>query len=149
MATRRLMPPVYFLVALVTMVVLNAFLPIVQVIESQTRFAGVLLILFGGWLAATGSRLFDKHNTTVRPFEESTALIKEGPYRFSRNPMYLGMVVLLVGVATILGTLTPIIVIPVFMWVITMRFIVHEEKALEQQFGREYTDYQKSVRRWL
>ena len=149
MATRPIMPPVYFLATLVTMVVVNAFFPVVQIIQSRTRFGAVLLIVFGGWLAAAGSKLFDKHQTTVRPFEESTALVKDGPYQYSRNPMYLGMVVLLVGVATILGTLTPFLIIPLFVWVITARFIVHEEEALERRFGQEYHNYRATVRRWL
>jgi len=63
--------------------------------------------------------------------------------------MYLGMVIFLVGVATMFGTITPILIIPVFIWVIAARFIVHEEKALEKQFAQEYIDYCKSVRRWF
>ena len=92
---------------------------------------------------------FHKHKTPIKPFGEPSALVLEGPFRYSRNPMYLAMVVILVGIAVSIGTVTPLVVIPVFAWLITRRFIVKEEEAMERRFGAEYLDYKRKVRRWL
>ncbi len=93
--------------------------------------------------------LFKRKNTTVKPFEKSSALILEGPFRFSRHPMYLGMVIALLGVAIILGSLITFLVPIAFFVSMQIVFIRHEEKALEQTFGQEYLDYKNRVRSWL
>jgi len=100
-------------------------------------------------LAASGVISFNKAGTAIRPFESSTFLVTDGLYRYTRNPMYLGMVILLIGVATYLGSLTPYIVIPVFFLIIQQCFIKHEEPFLENIFGQEYLDYKDKVRRWF
>lgn len=100
-------------------------------------------------LAASGLISFKKAGTAIKPFEASTTLVKDGLYQYTRNPMYLGMVILLIGVASYLGSLTPYAVIPVFFLVIQECFIKHEEPFLENIFGQEYLDYKNNVRRWL
>ncbi|MEE8233425.1 MAG: isoprenylcysteine carboxylmethyltransferase family protein, partial [Gammaproteobacteria bacterium] len=92
---------------------------------------------------------FKKSGTAIRPFETSTVLVKGGPYRFTRNPMYLGMVLILIGMAIYLGSLTPWFVIPVFFLIIQEWFIKYEEPFLENTFGKEYQDYKTKVRRWI
>jgi len=76
-------------------------------------------------------------------------LVQDGPYRFSRHPMYLGMAVLLIGVWLLLGTLTPAVVVPAFVCIMELRFIRAEEASMEQTFGADYRDYRKKVRRWI
>ena len=93
--------------------------------------------------------LFRRRGTAIKPFQESSALVTDGVYRFTRNPMYLGMVIGLTGVACMLGTVTPLLVIPIFIWVIRTRFIRVEEGMLAERFGDEYVQYQARVRRWL
>ncbi|MBI4521397.1 MAG: isoprenylcysteine carboxylmethyltransferase family protein, partial [Gemmatimonadetes bacterium] len=95
------------------------------------------------------SKHFDRLNTTVKPFEEPRELTTAGLFGFTRNPMYLGGVVLLAGLAIFLGSLSPWPVIPVFMWVIARRFISAEEEILERRFGERYLEYKARVRRWL
>ena len=87
--------------------------------------------------------------TGIVPFDPATALVTGGLYRYTRNPMYLGMVLLLVGVAIALGSLGAWLPIPVFVWIIQARFIVGEERFLEQTFGESYVAYKRGVRRWL
>ncbi|MCK4575396.1 isoprenylcysteine carboxylmethyltransferase family protein, partial [candidate division WOR-3 bacterium] len=103
----------------------------------------------GIWLNMWADGLFKRKNTTVKPFEKSSILILEGPFRFSRHPMYLGMVVGLLGVAIILGSLIAFLVPIAFLITMHIVFIRHEEKALEQTFGQEHWDYKKRVRCWL
>jgi protein-S-isoprenylcysteine O-methyltransferase Ste14 len=70
-------------------------------------------------------------------------------YRVSRNPMYLGMVVVLLGIAVLFGNISPFISIPIFVWLIQKNFIRLEEAALEKTFGDEYREFKNVVRRWL
>jgi protein-S-isoprenylcysteine O-methyltransferase Ste14 len=92
---------------------------------------------------------FRRRGTPLKPFTPSTALVVDGPYRFTRNPMYLGLATTLVGVALALEALTPFIVVPVFVAIITMQFIVPEEAMLTDRFGDDYGDFRRRVRRWL
>jgi hypothetical protein len=75
--------------------------------------------------------LFRRAGTNIRPFMPSTALVVAGPYKLTRNPMYLGMAGVLLGAAVLMGSLTPFVVIPAFMALISERFIVPEEAKLE------------------
>ena len=146
---RRVIPPVYFLVALLLMVGLHLAVPIVQVIQVPYRYGGLVFVLGGILLVLWGARLFGQAGTTIKPFQESSALVVRGPYRLTRNPMYVGMVGVLVGIGVLLGSLSPIIIIPPFVALIDLRFIRSEEAALERTFGAEYVDYKARVRRWL
>ena len=83
------------------------------------------------------------------PFERATALVTSGSFRFTRNPMYHGMALLLFGVAVLLGSAGALLPIPVFVWIIQMRFIRGEERFLEGLFGKDYVVYKSRVRRWI
>lgn len=146
---RKVFPPTYLLLLLVVMIVLHIFIPISYWLDLPWRFAGLPLIIAAVALAVSGSQLFQRHGTTIRPFEESKALVTQGPYRFSRNPMYLSMLIVLIGVALMLGSLSALVVPPIFIWLITTRFIQKEEAMLERRFGDRYLNYKKRVRRWI
>ena len=147
--SRLLVPPVYFLVALLLMVFFHRVVPWVRVLEAPYRYAGIVLAALALGLGAWAAVLFRRAGTDVRPFMPSTALVVAGPYRLTRNPMYLGMAGILLGAAIFMGSLTPFVVIPAFMALITERFILPEEAKLEAAFGRDYLDSKARVRRWL
>jgi protein-S-isoprenylcysteine O-methyltransferase Ste14 len=147
--SRFLVPPVYFLVALLLMVFFHRVAPWAQILEAPYRYAGIVLAALALGLGAWAAVLFRRVGTDIRPFMPSTALVVAGPYKLTRNPMYLGMAGILLGAAVLMGSLTPLIVIPGFMALIAERFIVPEEAKLEAAFGREYLDYKARVRRWL
>ena len=94
---------------------------------------------------------FFKNKTTVNPFkpEKSKVLVVAGVYRYSRNPMYLGMALILTGVAFLLANLSAFIVLPFFIILMNYLQIKPEEKILEKRFGQSYLEYKKSVRRWI
>lgn len=144
-----ILPPFYLLGGLAAMLVLHFFLPGLRVIPMPWAMAGTFLMVAGLALTITGAQTFHRVETPVRPFEESTTLVTHGPFRLSRNPMYLGMFTALVGTAALLGTLTPWVVPPVFAAVIHHFFIVPEEKLMEQTFGNEYRSYRSRVGRWF
>jgi len=145
----RVLPPVYFLVHLLAMAGLHLFLPVARWIPRPLGYLGIVPALAGVGLAIAARMLFARQGTTIRPFEESSALVVTGPYRLTRNPMYLGMTLVLIGEAVWLGTATPWLVLPMFLWLITTRFIRHEEAMLEQRFGAQYREYKSRVRRWV
>ena len=83
------------------------------------------------------------------PFKKPQKFIVNGLYKYSRNPIYLGMVILLFGIATSFGSLSSYIVIPIFILIIKRNFIEIEEKMLLKEFGYKYKDYCRTVRRWI
>lgn len=143
------LPPVYLVLSLGAMVVLHVGLPIARPIHAPYRYGGAVLIVLALALAAWAALLFKRARTGIVPFSDATALVTSGPYRFTRNPMYLGMAGILVGTAIWLGSLTPWLVLPAFMSIIAERFIALEEAMLEKVFGDAYRRYQAAVRRWL
>jgi len=147
--SRKIIPPVYLLTSLFLMFVLDRYFPVQKIITSPFNYSGIVVGICGLALAASGVISFKKAGTAIKPFESSTILVKDGVYRYTRNPMYLGMVILLIGVASYLGSLTPYVVIPVFFLIIQQCFVKHEEPFLENIFGQEYLDYKDKVRRWL
>ena len=148
-SSRLLVPPVYFLVALVLMAFFHRVAPWAHVLDAPYRYAGIIVAALALGLGTWAAVLFRHAGTDIRPYMPSSALVVAGPYRFTRNPMYLGMAGILLGAAVFMGSLTPFIVIPAFMALITERFIVPEETKLEAAFGRDYLEYKARVRRWL
>ena len=142
-------PPVYFVVALALMALLDYVVPVFPLVVKPYRYAGIVVMALAFALALWASALFRLAGTPVVPFRPVTALVTRGPYRLTRNPMYLGLAGILLGAAILMGSLTPFIVIPAFMALIAERFIAREEAMLEQAFGQAYVDYSNRVRRWL
>ena len=141
---RRVIPPIWFLFAIVVMVGLNHWLPVVRWASAPWNLAGGVLIVAGIDIAIMGNRQFKRHGTPVRVFELTTALVTDGIFRYSRNPMYLGMVAVLVGIGIYLGSATPFVIVPLFIWLLAARFIYWEERFLAEQFGAAYLQYKKN-----
>jgi len=149
MKSGKILPPTYFNSAIVLMITLHFVIPVYDMIDYPYNLVGVIFILTGTLLNLWTDRLFKIYATTVKPFDESSALIVDGPFQFSRNPMYLGGVVILFGLFLILGSLSSFLIIPVFIFIVHQRFILHEEQSLEKKFGDQFLEYKKRVRRWL
>jgi len=146
---RKVIPPVYLIVTLLAMAALHFLLPIAWFIEAPYSWLGLIPLVGGIAMATTASSAFRKAGTPVIPFERSTALITGGLYRFTRNPMYLGMLFIVAGVALLFGSVSPLLPIPLFAWAIQRNFILGEERFLEEIFGERYLGYKRQVRRWL
>ena len=145
----RVLPPVYLLGALILMVCLHLFLPGPQVFRFPVRYIGLPVLVLALAVVVWAAGLFRRAGTTIKPFEESSMLVLDGPYRWSRNPIYVAMIGGLIGIGVLLGSLSPFVVIPMFAAVIGVRFIRAEEAALERIFGTAYVAYKARVRRWL
>ena len=144
-----MLPPRYFFGGVATMVALHYLAPGPRWLAGPWRYAGLLPIVLGVVAAVRVAGLFRRHDTTIRPFQESTALVTEGLFRYSRNPIYAAMLLTLGGLGLLLGSLSPLAVLPVLFWILTARFIRVEEAMLERTFGQQFVDYKRSVRRWL
>jgi protein-S-isoprenylcysteine O-methyltransferase Ste14 len=107
----KILPPTYFLAAIALTIALHFLFPVATFIRLPWRFAGLLPITAGIALNIAADRQFKRRNTTVKPFQESRALVTDGIFRWSRNPMYLGMVLIVSGIAIIEGSVTPWIVV--------------------------------------
>jgi protein-S-isoprenylcysteine O-methyltransferase Ste14 len=146
---RRILPPVYLLLALTAMTALHCFAPLLRLIAPPWSLAGLPFIAAGVTIAAAAAFSFRRAGTPVIPFEPSTALVTAGLYRFTRNPMYLGMVSVLIGAALLFGSLGAWLPVPAFILIIRNNFILGEERFLEEIFGQQYRDYKSRVGRWL
>jgi len=146
---RPLLPPSYFLIALIAMVSVHLITPTTLWNPWPWGVVGVVPISIGLALTITASRQFQKAETTIYPFDSPSRLVTDGVFRWSRNPMYLGMVLILSGIAIGLGSVSALPVPALFLVLIHRRFIRHEERALEQRFGPAYHEYSRNVRRWL
>ena len=147
----KIPPPIYALSIALLMWLLNKYIPITHFIESPWNRAGLVIIVAAGTLDLWSLFLFLKKHTTFNPMkpENTTGLVTKGLYQYTRNPMYVGLLIILSGYAVWLGSLTPFLVLPLFYWLITEMQIKPEERVLIKKFGEDYQAYKNSVRRWL
>jgi protein-S-isoprenylcysteine O-methyltransferase Ste14 len=148
-ARHRVLPPVYFFLCILAALALHRFAPLVLIVPSPLNWAGAVLVAAGIGIALWASVLFRQAGTPVVPFRQSTTVVTAGIYRWTRNPMYVGLVIALLGVAVLLGSLGAFLPIPFFFWQIRRKFVLPEEAFLEELFGARYLEYKARVRRWL
>ena len=110
-----------------------------------------LLVLLGFALDMSGLLAFRKAKTTVNPLspDKSTSIVQVGPYRFTRNPMYVGMAIFLLAYCVYLANPVALVAVVAFIAYITRFQIIPEERFLLRKFGESYASYTRSVRRWL
>ena len=144
----RVVPPIYFFAAILAMVALHIFIPLAVWAPDSINLTGILPLAAGLLFAAHGASLFKKHDTPIKPLTQSTALVREGLYRYTRNPMYMGMLLCLLGIWILLGSLSPVLPV-VAMFLVLSTFIRREEALMRTTFKEEFDDYCRDVRRWL
>ncbi len=149
MRFERPLPPAVLLAFLLLMVILHLTLPGPRVVAFPFTFLGVLLLLAGVALNLAADEALKRAATTVKPFQESAALVTGGPFSVSRHPMYLGMVLGLLGVAILMGSLAPLLLVPLFALVVQREFIRVEERMLDARFARAWQAYKAKVRPWI
>jgi protein-S-isoprenylcysteine O-methyltransferase Ste14 len=145
----RIPPPGFFLMGIVIMVLLNLYAPIGRWLDYPFRYFGIILIVAGFCIGLGCGIFFRKLGTNPRPGAKATLVVTKGPFRFTRNPMYLSLNIMLIGIAILLGTYSPLIVIPVFFFFVHTQFVLKEEKLMEEWFGESYLEYKRKTPRWL
>jgi len=142
-------PPLIYLAGLALGFVIETLLPGVSLPGGLRWAGGGVLALAGAALLASFNTAFTRKGTAVEPWKPTTAIVTSGPYQVTRNPAYLGMALVYVGIALLSGALWVLVPLPLVLVVIDRAVIAREERYLERKFGREYLDYKTGVRRWI
>jgi len=142
-------PGAWLLVSIIAMVAVHLSLPGFSLVPRPYGYGGGALVLLGLGVGMWAVRLFRKARTTVEPAKTPNELVIQGPFRFTRHPMYLGMTIALAGVAILLGSATPWVIVPMFFVFVAQPSARAEERVMEDTFGEAYSRYKRSIRRWL
>jgi protein-S-isoprenylcysteine O-methyltransferase Ste14 len=147
--TARMPPPLLYLGMLVVGLVLSALFPTPVLSGSLPALIGVLLVALGLVLLVWGTITMRRVGESLNPNEPTRTLVGNGPFRFSRNPNYLGLTALYAGIALAFGSLWALALLVVVLVIMDRRVIASEEQYLLGQFGDSYMQYKARVRRWL
>jgi protein-S-isoprenylcysteine O-methyltransferase Ste14 len=143
------LPPVLFGGAFLLGLALHWLVPITRLPGLPARLAGVVCLLVGAGLAHSGEKVMHRAGTNVRPDRPTTALVTEGPFRYSRNPLYVGVTLMYTGLALLIPALWPLLLLVPVLLVMRWGVIAREERYLERKFGEPYRAYLARVRRWI
>ena len=149
MVKRVIYPPIWLVFGLIAIFACNEYFPGPRFTSLGWQLFGGVLIMLGLGLLVMANGLFTRAGTGVIPFRNVSALVTDGIYRYTRNPMYLGMVAVLLGCALTVGATFALLVPPVFAAIVAGRFILPEEAMLRDIFPEDYPAYCERVRRWL
>ena len=145
----KLLPPTLVVIFLVVMAALWAVAPGPVVVPYPWNWLGLLPLAAGLALAIAGARRFARARTNIKTFDEPDVLVTDGLFSWSRNPMYLGFGLLLLGAGVAFGSLFPLLMAPLFVAIADRWYIAFEERAMLRKFGAAYEDYRRTTRRWI
>jgi len=146
---RNIHPPVLLLIHILAAFLLNWLLPLSFAFPKVLEWTGYILVFVGLGFAFSAANRFAKVHTTLDPHGSVSAIVTRGVYHFSRNPIYLGFVCMLIGLPLAVENYWGAVLSPVFMVSLYQLVIKHEEAYLEDKFKDVYTSYKSRVRRWL
>lgn len=141
-------PPALIAYCMLSMIALYFFAAQYNLMIFPYNLAGIVIALSGFMLMGKARDLFAKHQTTLK-IEKSDHLIKEGVFSRTRNPMYAGMSILILGFSIVSTNLIALSLPFIFFVLVSLIFIKKEERLMQDTFGEEYDDYKKKVRRWI
>ena len=147
----KIPPPVYGLLTALLIWWLNQWLPAWALLPAALKIPGMVLMVGGFSLDLLALKQFTGKHTTLNPLspEKASTIVISGIYRYTRNPMYLGLLIALSGWCFYLGNLAGFLCLPLFVLILTRMQILPEERILSDKFGEPYIDYLKQVRRWI
>ena len=146
---RVIYPPMWLAIGIIVQFVCNEYFPGARFTSLAGQLAGSAILLVGLAMLVVAGGLFKQADTDLIPFRDVRALVTTGVYRFTRNPMYLGMALVLLGCAVVVGAATALVVPVVFVLIIQYRFILPEEQMLLELFPEDFPVYCQRVRRWI
>ena len=145
-------PPVYYLVGVILGILLNRFvyhLPITEGLSYGRIAVGAALLLMGFYMFFAAVSWFRKTEQDPEPWKPTPSIITQGIYRYSRNPIYLGVGLVMTGIGFLLNNFWILLLSIIVLIIIYRIAIIPEEKYLEEKFGEEYLAYKRKVRRWI
>ena len=141
--------PFFYAGVLVIGIVLNAFFPVPFLPSVVALIVGLPLIAIGILVVRSAFRALGRENTSPDPYEPTTKIVVDGPFRFTRNPIYLSFTLIYLGITLAFNTLWALLLLLPVLLAIDRGVILREEKYLEPKFGDEYLRYKAKVRRWI
>src|SRR5215475_2476660 len=142
-------PPLLYGVAFVVVLALGWFWPMPIVGRVVPVGVGLVLVVFGVGIAMWGRRTMQDAGTNADPYRPATALVKDGPFRFSRNPLYMALTLLFLGLSLVVNTWWGIVLLFPVLIIMHWGVILREERYLDQKFGSSYQEYRSMVRRYF
>ena len=145
----KIPPPIVTLIFGLAIYLSRTIFPEIEI--QYSSFFGMVLLLLGFLILISAVKLFRNDKTTVNPLspEQATKLVTNGIFKLSRNPMYLGMAVILASVAVFFNIIGGIISMALFCLYITKFQIIPEEKAMKELFAQDFEQYMQATRRWI
>lgn len=144
----KIHPPILAGALLLITLILHFVLPEERIIGWH-HLIGLILTVAGMGLSSFAAALFQARETTRKPYGEPSAFVVQPPYTWTRNPMYLGLTIALLGLAIFFDSTVMLLAPAAFFVVIDKMLIPREEETMERLFGQQYVDYKNRVRRWL
>jgi len=123
--------------------------PVAISCPTWSRWLGLALFVLPFGLAIWGARTFGRHGTVVKPTGDTTQVVTSGPFKYTRNPMYVSLVVIYLGGMLLFRLPWALVLLPAVVLALHFGVIFPEEKYLESKFGESYVAYKRRVRRWL
>jgi len=145
----RYRPPSIAMMLLVVAIIIHIFLPTLRFSYFSCWPFGIILAILGFGIMGWGWAEFQSSKTAICPTERASTLVTSGPFRFSRNPMYLGMILMLISPFAWLGSLPFAFTALLFFMIIHFVFIPFEEERMHEIFGEQYAKYKRKVRKWI
>ena len=145
----KIYPPLMVLAGIMAQLLIGYIAPVRPILNETWQYIGVGFMLVGFATLLGAARSFRKNATTIIPDGKPSALMEGGLFAYSRNPIYLAMVIFLFGSALAIGHIWALAVVPIFVLLVQQIWIVKEEENLEAEFGQIYRNYKMRVRRWL
>jgi len=142
-------PPFIYAGALAAGLLANWLFWISFLLRRLARALGPLLIIGGFVVGFLGFREMSRAGTNVDPYRPATAVVTGGPYRFTRNPMYVGFTLMYLAISALANALVPVLLLPAVQQLMRRGVIEREERYLERKFGDEYLQYKGRVRHWI
>ena len=142
-------PPFLLGGAMVLGALLDGLYPIPLLTPTLARFFGVALFALGGLLGYSAQHALRRAGTNVRPDQPTLALVTDGPYRWTRNPLYLAGLLVYLGVGFFVNGLAPFLLLPLLIVLLRWGIILREERYLAAKFGEPYRSYASRVSRWV
>ncbi len=147
---KKLLPPFLFLTFIIVMGFVHWGVGLPQSLDYPYNLSGIPIICIGLILSILGKKLFNKLGTNIHTFDEPTVLVTSGIYKYTRNPMYLGLTIAMLGSSILMGGSLSSFSLTIAFFLITDRwYISYEEQMMYTKFGIEYEEYCSKVRRWI
>jgi protein-S-isoprenylcysteine O-methyltransferase Ste14 len=138
-----------YLTAFAIGLVMHFLIPIGRLPSLPARLLGVFLIAASGALAIPAKKAMRRAGTNINPNLPATAMVTDGPFRYTRNPLYLSLAALYAGLALLIGAVWPLVWLAPLMILVHWGVVRREERYLEAKFGDAYRAYKARVRRWI